>query len=273
VIRLILTHLILFLSLPLAWAGRPSYVPNEWPEVKGTHFIVIYSSEIPKQYAADVLASAERFYSSIAEDIGYARYSNYWTWEERVSLVIFKDKDEYTQRTHQPLWSLGFASMHNGLYKFRNIVAFKDQENFLTELLPHEISHLILHDFIGFERSIPLFFDEGVAQMAEVRDASIKYENILAHMITQGKTIPLEALILDDIRQEQDVQRVAIFYAESLYIIDFLVKTYGKEKFRDLCCALRDGKNFEDAFRSSYSTIGSIKALETQWIKYMMQYI
>jgi hypothetical protein len=34
---------------------------------------------------------------------------------------------------------------------------------------------------------------------------------------------------------KNDAESVSIFYIESLYIVGFLVKTYGKDAFKDLC--------------------------------------
>ena len=153
------------------------------------------------------------------------------------------------------------------------IITFKGQEDFLTSTLPHEISHLILHDFIGPQRVIPLWFDEGVAQLEEERDDH-NYATILARLISNGQSLPLSLLQVPNQALQMDSRYASIFYAESLYIVDFLVKTYGKESFVDLCRYLRDGKSFEEALRSAYyPSIDSMDRLQDVWGKYMTQYL
>jgi hypothetical protein len=46
---------------------------------------------------------------------------------------------------------------------------------------------------------------------------------------------------------KNDVESVSIFYVESLYIVDFLIKTYGKDAFKEMCRYLRDGETFEQS--------------------------
>ncbi len=65
---------------------------------------------------------------------------------------------------------------------------------------------------------------------------------------------------------------VQIFYAESLYIIDFLIKTYGKDLFAKLCRFLRDGQLFEEALKQAYfPMIVSMDNLQEKWFRYVVQ--
>ena len=133
---------------------------------------------------------------------------------------------------------------------------------------------MILHDFIGFNRPIPRFFDEGVAQL-EQKDDSVGHMGVIARMIVKGKIIPLQDLLAYDlVAHKRDTISVSIFYVESLYIVDFLVKTYGKDAFKVMCRHLRDGDTFEQALKSSYyPTIDSMQTLQEKWFDYAKQYL
>ncbi len=73
-----------------------------------------------------------------------------------------------------------------------------------------------------------------------------------------------------DVRLEKDPRSVVIFYAQSLTIIEFLIKNYGGAAFSRLCQNLRDGKSFDEALRLAYTnTINSAGELEEKWIKYL----
>ena len=244
-----------------------------WDQISGKHFKVIFKREVGEDFPREILDKAEEYYSDIADRIGYERYRNFWTWDNRVPIVYFASQEEFTKQTGQPKWSKGFAVSHLASVNLRMIITYQGQEDFLNAVLPHEISHLILHDFIGPHRHIPTWFDEGVAQMEEQGDDP-NHRTIFAHLIENGESIPLLSLQNPNPSIRTDATYGAIFYAESLYIVDFLVKTYGKESFINLCRNLRDGMDFEDALKNAYyPAIDSIATLQDKWIKYMMQYL
>jgi hypothetical protein len=244
-----------------------------WQDISDKHFIVYYKTGLGDNSPRQILNKAEEYYSIIADRIGYERYQNFWTWEQRVPIIYFSSLEEYVKTTGQPRWSKGFSISHLSSVNFRMIVTFKGQDDFLTGTLPHEISHLILHDFIGPRRVIPLWFDEGVAQLEEQRDEK-NYRSIFAHLIASGHSMPLPLLQAVRPGMALNERDSSIFYAESLYIVDFLVKTYGKEDFINLCRSLRDGKGFEDALKSAYyPSLDTSDKLQDEWIKYMMQYM
>ena len=251
-----------------------SFDPSGWLKFEGDHFVVLCASSDDADTAQDILNHAEDYYHDIADDIGYSRYQNFWTWDNRVKIIFFHDHESFVQQTGQPPWSNGFASLYSELFKSRIIVSYKGQPDFLEVILPHEITHLILHDFIGFDRPIPRFFDEGVAQL-EQKDDSLSHHDIMARMIMAGKVIPLQDLLAYDLMaHKNDAMSVSIFYVESLYIVDFLVKTYGKDAFKEMCRHIRDGDSFEQALKSSYyPTIDSMQTLQEKWFDYAKQYL
>ncbi len=271
----ILLSLFLFFTISFkAYAIDSSFEPEGWLQLKGDHFVVLYSLRDDGDAARTVLNRAEEYYRNIADDIGYSRYRNFWTWENRVKIILFHDQNSYVQQTGQPPWSEGFASIYSEMFKSRVIVSYIGQPNFMTVTLPHEIAHLILHDFIGFDRHIPKFFDEGVAQLQQ-KDDSLNHQEIVARLIMAGKMMPLRDLLNFDIwANRNNPAAVSIFYIESLYIVDFLVKTYGKESFKELCRHLRDGKDFEQALKNSYyPTLDSLETLQEKWFNNAKQYL
>ncbi|MBF0505010.1 MAG: hypothetical protein HQL14_07905 [Candidatus Omnitrophica bacterium] len=266
----------IFLALSVrAWGGvDANFDAPGWLKFEGEHFTVLCPPGSDEEQARAVINRAERYYENIADDIGYTRYHNFWTWGNRVKVIIFNDETSYSKETGQPPWSQGFASLYSESFQSRIIVSYNGQPNFLDVILPHEITHLILHDFIGFDRSIPRFFDEGMAQL-EQKDDSLSHMDVVARLISGGKIIPLKELLVYDLfAHKNDTESIAIFYVESLYIVDFLIKTYGKDAFREMCRRLRDGDDFERALKSSYyPTIDSMQALQNKWVDYTKQYL
>ncbi len=260
----------LYLCASLAGA-EDMPLPGDWQELKGKHFVVIYSLEGNRKSARTILRRAEEYYDKIARSIGYSRYAHFWTWEERVKIVIFPDQDTFRSATGQPAWSLGYAVRDSQLFRSRIIVTYRHEFDFLDGLLPHEISHLIIRDFIGFEAEIPVWFDEGVAQLFDA-DKKIQARDFMQNMVEAGSYVPFSILHSWDVRREKDPQKVMVFYAQSVSVVDFLITRYGSDAFGRLCREMKDGKNFEEALRSAYTnTIDSLADLEAKWLGYLVR--
>ncbi len=243
---------------------------ESWSEEKGKHFIVQYLDAEDYVWVRKVLRHAEDYYDKLAHQIGYARYQNFWTWDERVKIIIYPDKERFTNETGQPAWAVAGAARDNSSGQLRAIVTFKQEAGFLDGILPHEISHLVLRDFVGFEKTIPLWFNEGVAQLQEKGKKDMAHV-IMRNMVRKKEHIPLHTLNTLSIAQEEDSFKVAIFYAESVSVVNYLIKTYGSSKFGQLCSYLRDGNSISQALRKTYSsTVKSLEALEERWTKYMV---
>jgi hypothetical protein len=242
---------------------------EDFLEQKSDHFIVQYYMKEDLDWARQVLLSAEEYYSKIAYQIGYARYKNFWTWDDRVRIIIYPDQKTFMIETQQPAWSRGSALRHKKLFEQKKIVSFKQNEEFLITILPHEIAHLIVHDFFGMNRDIPLWFDEGVAQLFEKGNEG-KTEEMMRYFIRQQNYIPFSYLMVLDIREEMDISKVAVFYTQSLSIVRFLIKGYGASAFQQFCGYLRDGRSFEGALQGAYTNqIKNVEDLEKKWLIYM----
>ncbi len=241
-----------------------------WQELKGKHFVVYYTFQQDTPIARKVLRKAEGYYDTIGKKIGYSRYSDFWTWEDRAKIIIFPNKESFMRNTGQPAWSLGYSARDSHLFKSRIIVTYRLENNFLDGLLPHEISHLVLRDFIGFDRHIPVWFDEGVAQLCE-KNKLRKADRLMRRLVKKKQYIPLNILSKWDIRKEKDSKKVTVFYAQSVSIVDYLIRHFGSAAFGRLCRNLQDGKTMEDAIKIAYSNmINSFSALERKWV-YDMQ--
>jgi hypothetical protein len=241
---------------------------DAWLDVKGKHFIVYYQANKDLTVAEIVLRRAEEYYRRIAEQIGYTRYGDFWTWEERAKIFLFPDQQSFVATTGQPAWSQGYSDRDRRVFRSRALVTYTQEKDFYDALLPHEISHLILHDFIPIGH-LPIWFDEGVAQLQEGYK-SREAQKIMRDAILKGQQMKFSALSRWDVRRESDANVVMIFYAQSLSVVEFLLKQYGSEAFSRLCRNLRDGRTFEESLRNAYTNqIGSLNDLENKWIGFM----
>ncbi len=261
-----LLYLAINLSVFLSVISSFSSDQTNWQELKGSHFITYFVKD--EALAKEVLDKAEIYYKEIADRLGYARYWKFWLWEQRVKIYICPDKAAYLSSTHQPQWSGGFAD-----YKNKRIVTYRWDEGFLDSFLPHEIAHLILRDFIGFNPEIPLWLDEGVAQWAE-EAKRINSEQNMKKIVEDKKYIPLYEFTKMDIRTTKDTKLAELYYMQSISLVEFFIERYGSDGFIELCRRLRDGKTLAEALRSSSSfRLKDLDELERQWTEYVLKIV
>lgn len=260
---------------------------ENWKELSGEHFIVYYLGD--EKFAREVELAAEKYYQHIAMDIGYPRYSEFWTWDKRVKIYIYQTKEDFTKATNQPTWSEGMADYIN-----KTIITYQQSSTFTVSVLPHEIAHLIFRDFVGFKGEVPLWLDEGVAQWAEVGKRQ-HIKELIKKLYEDDLLISLSDLTKLDIRRFNDKSRVYIrptrtkegssgvlfmsleqlisnFYLQSASLVGFLIEKYGSYSFANFCRELRDGKTLDDALRATYGIyFKNIDELETEWRKYIKE--
>ena len=183
----------------------PGLTQDIFKELKGEHFIVnYYPGHI--SFAQKVLTHAEQYYVTIANDLGYSRYSKFWLWNNRVTIYIYPDHASYLKAAHMPSWSNGMAD-----YKNKIIKSYFRGKGFLISILPHEITHLIFRDFVGFTGKIPLWLDEGLAQWEEpLKRKRIKYS--MRDIFKRKMILPLSEMMKMDIRNIKSDNKISIRY-------------------------------------------------------------
>lgn len=254
---LILTCLFTFTSIGLA------------ETLKSNHFILESAPSNSHSLNQAVLRKSEYYYDKITRRLGFSKYKNYWTWDDRVKITLYGSKESFLKQTNLPEWSIGGATFGRHFSVDRSIVSFSQQDGFIDGILPHEIAHLVLRDFIGYTRTIPLWFDEGVAQLFE-RDKKTKAQQMMHSWVKSNKPIPFSIMMNYDIRLETDPLKVSVYYAQCVTMIDYLISIYGSTRFGDLCKFVKEGVRFEKAFMRAYKNIfDSIEEFEKKWLSYM----
>ncbi len=282
--RIILFLLLTVIAVSLSFNVACS---QDWQEVKGDHFIVFFTGE-PK-FAQDVLGKAEIYYRRIADNLGYARYKEFWLWDKRCKIYIYPDHQSYLKASGATDWSQGMAE-----YKNRTILSYAWSEGFLDSLLPHEIAHLIFRDFIGLSGQVPLWLDEGVAQWSE-ENKRPQMRKLVKQLYQNDGLLLLSDMMKLDIQNLKDKDLLFIrpaltqsgnagvvflsttnlvntYYIEAVSLVGFLIEKYGSMAFANFCRELRDGKDVEGALKSVYlESLSDLNGLQEKWKQYLMQ--
>jgi len=237
----------------------------DWDVKKSDHFI-LYSKNASPGYINETIEKAEGFYETITDRLGFTRFDNFWTWDKRVKIYLFKDMDEYQKKSKQPSWS----SAGVNIYK-REIVTYINMSDFFESALPHELGHIIFREFVGYEKKLPLFLDEGVASYLEDNERGDKL--IVAKALAAAKANVFMDLKKLSEAKKGDIGIPAVFYSESASVIDFLIDVYGKEKFVLFCKELRQmeqGRNWFTALKDVYY-FQDLSQMNDAWMEFLLK--
>ncbi len=253
--------LILFSFCGIAFSEKQA---EKWQTAKSTHFIVYYD-KAPQDFLNRLISRAEDYYDKIANDLGFRRY-DFWLWDDRAKIYIYNDINAYRSATGQPSWSIGVSYVTR--QKEKVICTFLDEKGFFDTILPHEMGHIIFREFVGFNNSaIPLWLDEGVASYQETGKRALA-ALAAKKAIKDNSFMNLEALSNFNPYLAADEASVALFYFESLSVVDFLINRFGSERFVLFCQVLRDKKDLSSALVYSYS-FRDIRDLDRAWQEYL----
>jgi len=264
-------------------ASKP-LLAQDWQTVKSEHFLVFHQGN--EGFAQKVANKAEQYYQSIAHDIGYARYSKFWSWENRVKIYIYPDKPGYLENTGSPEWTEGLAD-----YRNRSISSYAGSENFTENVLPHEIAHLIFRDFVGFEGDIPLWLDEGIAQWWTTGSKNQSIQTLAKQLYARDAILSIAGITnfrVPKVLQLKYVEKVQTrdgspaililtpeqlintFYLQSASLVGFMRERYGQDRFARFCRELRDGKTMDKALQAVYADyFRDLQGLEKAWREYL----
>ena len=236
---------------------------EDWLATKSRHFIVYYQEGVDDDFLDETIYYAEKYYNDITYDLGFRRY-DYWLWEKRGKIYLYKDQASYVKATNMPPWSGGRA-----IYQPKIIETFPWAKGFFTHLLPHELGHIIFREFIGTQAQVPLWFEEGVASSQEALVQRKRRQAILIEALDDSSLISLEQLSAIDVRTQEDQNLVNLFYAQGESVVRFLIERYGSYGFLSLCRGIRDKKDFMSALHLAFPRYNNFKELNDDWVYYL----
>ena len=238
-----------------------------WQEKKSTHFQVFYVTDAA--FASLVIQRAEQYYDRLVIDLGFRHVVKRdrvpWLWENRCQIYLYPDRLAYLQGTGAPQWSAGFVN-----YRQRKVYSFNGAHTFLDTTLPHELTHILFREYVGFENPlVPRWLDEGIAEYSEAGAVEQALERMQS-WLKQGVYIPMNQLMPLRVGHAQRVS-ARVFYTQAVTLVEFFLSAYGSRRFIDLCSSLRDGYDLERAL--SFATAGSLQSvadLEAAWAAFLL---
>ncbi len=129
----------------------------------------------------------------------------------------------------------------------------------IRQTLAHELSHIVL----GLATKnpyapLPRWLDEGLAMYAE---GELPPDNARALQAAVGRDALISAQSLSG--YTGDASQVDLYYGEVYSLVDFMLRTYGREKMSQLLQVFKQGALQDDALQQVYGL--TLAALDTQW--------
>lgn len=211
---------------------------DTWAELRGRHFVVRYRADAG--FARRVLDRAEAHYTAACRRLGFVKADEFWTWDRRVTVTIYVSRQLFRETAAAPAWAIGKAD-----YRAREIATFEGSGEFSETVLPHEIAHLVLRDYLG-PVPAPLWLHEGFAQLNE-QDGAV-WRGGIAGLPPLRVVLATTAADLP-----ADHAPAAAYYRGAAALVGGLIETYGTERFQRFCRALRDGRDLDGALSVAYA--------------------
>ncbi len=249
--------------LMVSFFEAPLLHAKDWEQRGSSNFIVYYRSpQVPEDFVQTVVDQAEDDLKRVSDNIGITRYQR-WGWDKRASIFIYRDQEDYVKNGGQAQWSHGAA-----LLAFKAISTYPSASGFFDTILPHELGHIVLHEYLGPTVYVPLWFDEGVAMYQE-KAKQWGAHQVVKKALENGEFIPLTQLMDMRLYKNSKPESVRLFYAEAASAVNFMVTQLGESNFYRFCNELKNRTRFEDALAKIYIRLSNAKDLNKAWVRFL----
>ncbi len=242
---------------PPATAAGPSSRPGAldgFVVVRTERFVVRAEPELT-EYAGRLAVEAERGIDILQQQLGPAPGA---TVELRVVSNARELAAVAPPDSPPPGWATGVTYADHDLIVLSLTSPRTGRFIPLFAVLRHELAHLVVDRITG-SRSIPRWFDEGIALWAAGDDYAGRQEE-LVNAAMRDQLLPLQAI---ERGYPSDPEQVPLAYAQSLDVVSYLVDRHGRAALRQVLREVGEGKPFRQAFLDSFGT--TVARLEEQW--------
>lgn len=180
------------------------------------------------------------------------------TFTEKPKLFVFRDKESYLQRS---MTKARFYAYPNGSLVISPwaLQEAKEGKISLDVYLRHELSHTLLFQHMGTlqaHRYYPRWLLEGIAVYSTNQMGTSWYpsRDETYNAIRKGCFMPPQYF---KTKREDEIDldieyRLAFMYSEFACIVDYLIGTYGKDRFLSYMKGLLNNRNHDGVFKNNY---------------------
>jgi hypothetical protein len=163
-------------------------------------------------------------------------------------LIIYASAEEVQDAMiHTYEWAGGVALDE---YNSTIIGINPSQIDWARDVIPHELVHLIMGTLTFNCRGVrtPTWLHEGVAELAEGGLSPGDFDKLEAAL--EGDALPSLKSLESGFSAKTD--QAALAYIQSGYVVDYLIREYGKDKFSAVLDTMRGGEAIDNALELVY---------------------
>ncbi len=128
------------------------------------------------------------------------------------------------------------------------------------DIVRHEVTHIVVRQAINGPFGVPDWLNEGTAVYSQIQPLGGQ-QSALDLAIESGQVLSVRSL--SSASSGAIASKVSLFYGQSYALVDFLIETYGEQKFADLFAAFRAGDTTAGALEQVYGF--DQDGLENEW--------
>jgi hypothetical protein len=234
--------------------------PGCWLASSGSFKVFSFRSATE---AEEMAKHCERLRSKLADEYGFE--SGKSKWQHRCEVYLFPSKQRYgavVGRAAQETLGSSLVTPATGAIKNRRIDLRTDVTDYRTEVLPHELTHVLIADHFR-DGPPPLWYDEGLALLADSEDKQVLHQRDLRNGINRGKTFALADLLT--IQQYPPQDQVGVFYGQCASLARYLSTKGEPRKMHEF--ARRSQKVGVNLSLQETYGISGVARLEPMWRK------
>ncbi|MDD2709493.1 MAG: hypothetical protein PHV34_16015 [Verrucomicrobiae bacterium] len=218
----------------------------EWNHAQSEHFVYHFTQKWMAERAA---AEAETYYGWTKKDLKIEEDR----WEIRAHIFLVESKPLWQQFISQ----VGVDQWSGGFYARNEIFLLSPPQSspFIGSVLPHELTHMVLHRFL--RGVLPTWLNEGVCEQ-QSRKHYYTYTTPKGFKFIPPPTlvelkhyIPLSVLTSAS-DYPSDNSRIHDYYIESARLVQFLLEEHPSADFMGFLQAMADGLKFDNALERVY---------------------
>ena len=203
--------------------------------------ITLYWYDADRAFAQRLLDVALESLARLEEEMGVEL-------EEPVKLVVYQSKADMLKALAPKGRVFEAHVITLGTVVSRDTVLLHGTHPEVERTIAHELCHVVVG--LATENpygDIPAWLNEGLAMYSE---GELRRENreALERAIRENRLISVRSLTAPTGKPEE----INLFYGEAYSVVEFLLKTYGKEKMAELLAVFKEGAAYDDALMRVY---------------------
>ena len=239
-------------QLPVAQGLQPRFPDPEPLHLQPTRHFIVRAGDPEVARRASTLA--EEAYRRIMAHTGL------WSFRPRglYPIVVYRDQEEFLSKTGQPAWSGGVAVGHA-------IFTFPGEQ--LRDTVTHEVSHLVVHEYVG--PGTPRWLNEGLAVHEEIEASPPEVREPRRKTLQEARDRPMTFSAMAGFEPSTEKDRlVHRWYLQSASVAAFLIERGGTGSVARFLQVLRSGASVDQALRQAFPTLcDDLESLERAWLR------